>query len=35
MILIKGLLKNDFSLVVTLATVDNLFYRQNSKMAAK
>ena len=35
MILINGLLKNDSSVVATLATVGNLFYRQNSKMAAK
>ena len=35
MILIFGSLKNNSSLVATLATVGNPFYRQNSKMAAK
>ena len=35
MILINGLLKSDSSVAPTLATVGNLFYRQNSKMAAK
>ena len=35
MILILGSLKNNSSLVATLATVSNPFYRQNSKMAAK
>ena len=33
--LLMGYFKNDFSVVATLATVGNLFYRQNSKMAAK
>ena len=35
MILILGSLENNSSLVATLATVGNPFYRQNSKMAAK
>ena len=35
MILILGSLENNSSLVGTLATVGNPFYRQNSKMAAK
>ena len=35
MILKLGSLKNNSSLVATLATVGNPFYRQNSKMAAK
>ena len=35
MILIKGSLLNNSSLVATLATVGNPFYKQNSKMAAK
>ena len=35
MILIKGSLKNNSSLVATLAIVGNPFYKQNSKMAAK
>ena len=35
MILIKGLFLNDSRLVATLATIGNLFYRQNSKMAVE
>ena len=35
MILIKGSLQNNSSLVATLATVGNPLYKQNSKMAAK
>ena len=35
MILILGSLSNNSSLVATLATAGNPFYRQNSKMAAK